>query len=93
MEEQIPKAVRKVLQCNEFSFRSKEQDKALRVIIRRDLPTALVVVLPTGGGKSLLFMAPACVEDLGVTIVVVPYRALINNLVVTVRKAGIDCIE
>jgi len=50
-------------------------------------------VLPIGRGKSLLFIAPACLDDPGVTIVVVPYRALVNNLVTTATKARIDCIE
>lgn len=43
----------------------------------------LIVVLPTSRGKSLLFIAPACLEDVGVTVVVVLYRALLNNLVQT----------
>jgi superfamily II DNA or RNA helicase len=55
--------------------------------------TPLVVVLPIGGGKSLLFIAPACLDDPGVTIVVAPYRALLDNLVATAKKARIDCIE
>jgi len=38
-------------------------------------------------------MAPACLNDPGVTIVVVPYRALVNNLVTTATKARIDYIE
>jgi superfamily II DNA helicase RecQ len=63
------------------------------VIVSGKQRTLLVVVLPTGGGKSLLFMALACLDDPGVTIVVVPYRALVNNLVSTVTKAQIDCIE
>ena len=50
-------------------------------------------MLPTGRGKSALFLVPACLEDPGVTIVVVPYRALINNLVKTVQAVGIDSIE
>jgi superfamily II DNA helicase RecQ len=33
----------------------------------------LIVMLPIGRGKSLLFMLPACVEEVGVTVVVVPY--------------------
>jgi superfamily II DNA helicase RecQ len=41
----------------------------------------------------LLFMAPACLIDPGVTIVVVPYRALLDNLLKTVKDARIDCIE
>jgi superfamily II DNA helicase RecQ len=50
-------------------------------------------VLPTGGGKSLLFTLPACIEETGVTIVVVPYRALIEDLVGRVQQCGVDCIE
>jgi superfamily II DNA helicase RecQ len=41
----------------------------------------------------LLFMAPACLIDPGVTIVVVPYRALLDNLLKTAKDARIDCIE
>ena len=55
--------------------------------------TPLVVVLPTGGGKSLLFTVPACLQDAGVTVVVVPFRALIENLVMRITKSGIDCME
>jgi superfamily II DNA helicase RecQ len=40
-----------------------------------------VVVLLTGGGKSLLFTVPAVVEQSGVTVIVMLYQALINNLV------------
>jgi superfamily II DNA or RNA helicase len=92
-EDEIKKAMRKVLGCEEVAFRSEEQREALRVIVSGEQRTPLVVVLPTGGGKSLLFMAPACLDDPGVTIVVVPYRALVNNLVTTAKKARIDCIE
>jgi superfamily II DNA helicase RecQ len=55
--------------------------------------TPLVVVLPTGRGKSLLFIAPACLIDPGVTIVVVPYYVLLDNLLKTVKDARIDYIE
>jgi superfamily II DNA helicase RecQ len=50
------------------------------------------VVLLTGGGKSLLFMLPACIKE-GVTVVVVLYWALIKDLVKQICKCGIDCIE
>ncbi|KAL5430422.1 hypothetical protein PMIN07_012600 [Paraphaeosphaeria minitans] len=55
--------------------------------------TPLVVVLPTGGGKSLLFMVPACLNHAGVTVVVVPFRALIEDLATRIRARGIDCVE
>jgi superfamily II DNA helicase RecQ len=49
-------------------------------------------VLPTGGGKSLLFMLPACIKE-GVTVVVVLYRALIEDLVKQICECSINCIE
>lgn len=92
-EEDLKKAMRKALRREDVSFRSEEQGEALRTIVSGEQTTPLIVVLPTGGGKSLLFMAPACLDDPGVTIVVVPYRALLDNLVATAKKARIDCIE
>jgi superfamily II DNA helicase RecQ len=92
-EDDLKKAMRRALRCDDVSFRSEEQGEALRTIVSGEQATPLIVVLPTGGGKSLLFMAPACLDDPGVTIVVVPYRALLDNLVETAKKARIDCIE
>jgi superfamily II DNA helicase RecQ len=63
--------MQKVLGQAQTSFRSAEQELAMQAILHRKLP--LVVVLPTGGGKSLLFMVPACLPNPGVTIVVVPF--------------------
>ena len=92
-EEQVRKAMQKALRTEDVSFRSEEQQEALLTIVNMGQASPLVVVLPTGGGKSLLFMAPACMEDAGVTVVVVPYRALINNLVKTAQAAGIESKE
>jgi hypothetical protein len=41
----------------------------------------------------LLFMAPAYLIDPGVTIVVVLYYVLLDNLLKTAKDARIDCIE
>jgi len=89
----IGMAMQKALGKSEVSFKSEEQKLAMEAIVLAEQTTPLVVILPTGGGKSLLFMAPACLEDPGITIVVVPFRALINNLVETAKKAGIDSTE
>ena len=84
--------MRKALRRDEVSFRSKAQKEALTAIVKgRRSP--LVVVIPTGSSKSLLFTAPACLADAGITIVVVPFRALINDLVDKAKEAGIDSIE
>ena len=41
----------------------------------------------------MLFIAPAYLNDPGVTIVVVLYRILLNNLLKTVKDARIDYIK
>lgn len=46
-----------------------------------DKQTPLVVVLLIGGGKSLLLRLLVCIEENGVTVVVVRYRAFIKDLV------------
>ncbi|CAC9887931.1 unnamed protein product, partial [Aureobasidium pullulans] len=95
-ESQVQTAMRKALRLgdgDEVSYRSKAQRVAMQSILYNDQMTPLVVVLPTGGGKSLLFMAPACLENAGVTIVIVPFRALINKLVSTAKEAGVNSTE
>ncbi|CAN9192094.1 unnamed protein product [Alternaria alternata] len=84
--------VQKVVQKEApITFKSSEQEIALRAILAGETP--LVVVLPTGGGKSLLFMAPACLSDPGVTIVVVPFRELLKNLKTRLAEAKIPATE
>ncbi|KAH6982549.1 hypothetical protein EDB80DRAFT_592644 [Ilyonectria destructans] len=53
-----------------------------------------ICVLPTGAGKSLLFMVPAIMHDGGGTsIVVVPFAALMADLVDRAQRMGVDVIE
>lgn len=92
-EEELKNAMRKALRREYVLFRSEEHKEVLQTVVSRGQTMPLVVVLPTGGRKSLLFMAPACLDDPGVTIVVVPYRALLDNLLAAARKAGINCLE
>jgi superfamily II DNA or RNA helicase len=60
-------------------------------VLRLDTP--LVVVLPTGGGKTLLAIIPALLKPEGLTIVVVPFRALADNIVERFYDAGINYLE
>jgi len=93
--EEREKAVRKALGLAETTtvgYKSAEQEEALERIINGS-DSALAVVLPTGGGKSLLFTAPACLDDPGITIVVVPYRQLIEETLSDARDRGIDAVE
>lgn len=68
-----------MLEKENISFRLIKQKRALYAVL--DKQTPLVVVLLTEEGKSLLFTLPACIEKTEVTVVVIPYRALIKNLV------------
>ena len=73
----------------EVSFRSA-QTEAMQAVQRGDSP--IVAVMPTGAGKSILFMLPAWAEPGGVTIVVVPLKALRKDMVYRCEKLGIRCV-
>jgi len=65
------------------------QGEALEVITQGH--PRVVVVMRTGGGKSLLFMLPAFASKGGLTIVVVPKRALQANMKQRCIDGGIKC--
>ena len=53
----------------------------------------LIMVLPIGGSKSILFMAPAVMEDSSMSIMVVPFVVLIDDLVAWAKALEINCIQ
>jgi hypothetical protein len=65
------------------------QGEAMHAIQQGESP--IVVVMPTGSGKSVLFMLPAFVQVGGVTIVVVPLKTLRADMVVRCREVNIRC--
>jgi superfamily II DNA or RNA helicase len=89
--DRINKALQQVLGQQEVSFCLVEQEQAMHAVL--DGQNLLVVVLPTGGGNSLLFTVPAVVERSGVTVIVVLYRALMDNLVARIWKSRVECIK
>jgi len=50
-----------------------------------------LVILPTGTGKSLCFLVPALLCK-GVTIIVYPLLALMNDQMSKLKNAGLDCV-
>lgn len=68
-------------------FKSPEQlEGVISVLEKRPLTT---VVLPTGGGKSLLWMLPAAADERGTTAVVVPYISLADDIIKRCGEAGL----
>lgn len=61
------------------------QEQAIDAILNK---RHTIVVLPTGGGKSMIFQLPSLVLD-GVTIVVSPLIALMKDQVDSLEKVGI----
>ena len=70
------------------SFRGPQQDIIAHVIAGGDA----LVLMPTGGGKSLCYQVPAIARQragLGVTVVVSPLIALMHDQVGALREAGV----
>jgi ATP-dependent DNA helicase RecQ len=71
--------------------------KALRPLQERAIRAALagrdaLVVMPTGGGKSLCYQAPAVFRG-GTTVVVSPLIALMKDQVDALRRIGVNAIR
>src|SRR5919204_4039372 len=65
------------------------QERAMRAVLDgRDS----LVVLPTGGGKSLCYQAPAVLRG-GTTVVVSPLIALMKDQVDSLRACGIAAAQ
>ena len=67
------------------------QRSGLEAIIRRD--RRVLIVMRTGGGKSLFFMLPAACSRDGVTIVVIPINSLRADLKGRCDKVGVTYAE
>ena len=83
------KTLRKFYGNQQATFKSSQQAKALQLIMegKKDV----LAILPTGGGKSLLFFLPTLMEPDMTTVVIVPLIAVMKDLRDRCVKAKISC--
>lgn len=74
-------------------WKSAEQALCYRTICRLQGQQSVIYILPTGAGKSLLFYIPAVLENSGISIIIVLFLALIEDLLVRAYKLQIDAIQ
>lgn len=84
--------LRKLLGPN-ATWRSPKQEESMKTNMELLDGQSAINVLPTGAGKSILFMLPAVLADGGTSIVVVPFVSLVDDLLTRARAMGVDCIQ
>lgn len=90
--EQSLEALRRVYDDPSANFRSREQHYAIKQVLYTT--NNMLVVLPTGCGKSLLFFLDAYQNNHKTVLVVLPTRALVSDVVKRAREHGISyCLE
>ena len=67
-------------------FKGK-QEEGMTAIVKGISP--LIICLPTGGGKSLSFLLPACFNDAKTTVVITPLVALSEDMLRRCKEANI----
>jgi superfamily II DNA helicase RecQ len=99
----IEDAVRQVLGIppgSPVTYKSPKQEEALYAVVRGVSP--LIVVLPTGGGKTLLPVAAAVLDNdvvhqessrPSVTILIMPFRALVEDMLIRLHRASVKAVE
>lgn len=84
-------AMKKLYGEKEAGWKSAEQEHALTTIM--SWTEQVVIILPTGAGKSLLFMLPCTLPDAGVTILIVPLVSLHGDMLRRIKEMSIDHLE
>jgi superfamily II DNA or RNA helicase len=77
-------ALRMLLNDPDARFKSSYQAKAVQLFLNR--LTDLLIILPTGGGKSLTFEIAPILEAEGTTVLILPFVALMTEMRQRLKK-------
>ncbi len=69
------------------AFRSLQEEAIEASLLGRDL----LMILPTGGGKSLCYQLPALLKE-GITVVISPLIALMQDQIQALQDRGIEAV-
>ena len=81
-------ALRKFFGQDSAKFKSREQEMGVELGLSGKQDG--LVIIGTGGGKSLCFMVPACTLEEKIIVVIVPYKALMSDLLRRCLEAGVQ---
>ena len=73
--------------------RSEGQASALELVYQAQNNQTLIIVLPTSSGKSVLFYSVAALVFQQTVIVVVPFTALVADIIIRGQAGKLDCQE
>lgn len=80
--------LRRMLKKNDARFKSDEQARAMKLALERKQDG--LIILPTGGGKSLLFQLLAFMEKNLTTILIVPFVVLVKEMAERCENLGLS---
>jgi hypothetical protein len=69
------------------TFKTIQQARAVEVLSRGN--PHVLIVMPTGAGKSAIYASPGYVENAGFRLVVLPYRSLLDQVVQDAKSKGL----
>jgi superfamily II DNA helicase RecQ len=80
--------LRRVLNKDDAEFTCPQQGDMIRHVLTGS--RNLVAILPTGSGKSMAWLIPAIIPSERVSIVIVPYQALLQDHIKEARERQIS---
>ncbi|KAG2045911.1 hypothetical protein BDR06DRAFT_1000782 [Suillus hirtellus] len=86
-ETEALQAMRKLLHDDSASWKSEQQKEAMRVVSERKKDA--IVVLRTGGGKSMLAIVPSLLEKNSATVLVLPLNSLLMDFQRRLTSMGV----